>query len=221
MKTRRHFAFIFGWDGMIPPTADNVKAYFVSKELIDRGQRVTWTRYSHEDACRTTREGIAIKDLRPLALPKLHRLSFLARVFSFCLREKVNAVYLDCWFFTRSDVHLLLFFQAMMKAIGTRILYDARDPFPEYEIACGKLREGTFKARLYRVLSCMLYKQSDVILVTSNEFKKYLERVYAVRPSKVHAIYHGADVETFNLGSSGRRVREKFGLRDKLVVGLE
>jgi len=59
-----HFAFIFGWDGRIPPTADNVKAYFVSKELVERGQRVTWIRSSQKDLSYTTEEGITVKDLR-------------------------------------------------------------------------------------------------------------------------------------------------------------
>jgi hypothetical protein len=79
-----HLAFVFGWDGRIPTTADNVKAYFVSKELVERGQRVTWIRSSQKDLCYTTGEGITVRDLRILKVPKLQRLSFIARVFSFC-----------------------------------------------------------------------------------------------------------------------------------------
>jgi glycosyltransferase involved in cell wall biosynthesis len=114
---------------------------------------------------------------------------------------------------------LVLLFQALIKTFGVKLLYDARDPFPEYEIACGELKEGALKTGFYRVLSCMLYKFSDIVLVTSNEFKDYLARTYAVNPSKIFSVYHGADVETFNLGASGSELRTMLGLHDKLVVG--
>jgi glycosyltransferase involved in cell wall biosynthesis len=135
------------------------------------------------------------------------------------LREKVKLVYLDCWFFTRTGVHLVLLFQALIKTFGVKLLYDAHDPFPEYEIACGELKEDALKTGFYRVLSCMLYKLSDIVLITSNEFKDYLVRTYAVNPSKIFSVYHGADVETFNLGASGSEVRAMLGLHDKFVVG--
>lgn len=90
----------------------------------------------------------------------------------FCLREKVKLVYLDCWFFTRTEIHLVLPFQALMKAFGVKLLYDARDPFPEYEIASRECKDGTLKTGLYRVLSRMLYKLSDIILLPV--FSKYV-----------------------------------------------
>ncbi len=214
-----HFAFIFGWDGRIPPTADNVKVYFVSKELVKRRQRVTWIRLSQNNSCYNTEEGIEVKDLRPLMFLKLRRLSFLIKVFSFCLKEKVRLVYLDCWFLTRSRVHLLLFFQAIVKAAGIKLLYDARDPFPEYEIACGNLKEDTLKFAFFRVLMRLFYKQSDMILTSSKEYKEYLVRTYAVHHGKIYAVYHGADSETFNLGVNGQKVRVMLGLCDKLIVG--
>ncbi|MBO3810046.1 MAG: glycosyltransferase [Candidatus Brockarchaeota archaeon] len=214
-----HFAFIFGWDGRIPPTADNVKAYFVSKELVKRRQRVTWIRLLQNNSCYTTEDNIEVKDLRPLRLVKLRMPSFLIKVFSSCLKEKVMLVYLDCWFLTRSRVHLLLFFQALVKAAGIKLLYDARDPFPEYEIACGNLKEDTLKVTFFRVLMRLFYKQSDMILTSSKEYKEYLVRTYAVHPGKIHAVYHGADSKTFNLGANGQKAKMMLGLCDKIVIG--
>jgi glycosyltransferase involved in cell wall biosynthesis len=180
---------------------------------------VTWTRSSQKDLSYATEEGIIVKDLKTVRVPRLQKLSFLTRFFLFCLKEKVKLVYLDCWFFTRTGIHLVLPFQALMKAFGVKLLYDARDPFPEYEIACGECKDGTLKTGFYRALSRMLYKISDIILVTSNEFKCYLVRAYAVNPSKIFSAYHGADIKTFNLGASGSKVRDMLGLHSKFVVG--
>lgn len=106
-----------------------------------------------------------------------------------------------------------------MKVIGVKFLYDARDPFPEYEIACSNLKENSLKAAFYRTLTRLFYKQSDIILVTSKEFKEYLVGAYAVNPEKIYAIYHGADSETFNLNANGSEIRNMLGLHGKFVVG--
>jgi glycosyltransferase involved in cell wall biosynthesis len=196
-----------------------VKVYFVSKALIRRNQSVTWVRLSNRNSRTVTKSGIVLVDMASLMIPRLYKLSFLLKLILFLLKKQVRIVFIDCWLFFRGSISLLLLFQTMMKLLKIKIIYDARDPFPEYEIASRRLNEEAFRTRLLRLLSGIAYGLTDAVLVPSNEYKKFLEKNYHIKTSKIYPIYRGTDIEIFNPKAGGLKIRTKLRLENKFIVG--
>ena len=211
----RHFAFLYSEAVSFPPNVHDMKAYYVTKELLRRGMRVTWLTLGDNFKVQT-KNGITFVMIPRLAR-RFEKMSFWIRtgmVVAFCKITSVSAAYVDEWLFFRGDPNKFLVYETALKKAGVRFILDQRDPFIDYEISCGKLEPDS---PIYKVLVSRyqnIYRLSDLVIVPSHRYERVMIEAEGLPPNKVLGTFRGIDsslfkpdVKPLDLGS---RLEKKF-----------
>lgn len=133
------------------------------------------------------------------------------------IRERIDCVYADCWFFFYGKYHLILPFQVLTKLLRIKFVSDLRDPYVEHEVASGSLQKGSAKERYIRTLANISHSLTDLLVVPSEEYRGHFARVKD--SSEILPVYRGVDDSKFNPAVKGDTVREVLGLQDHFVIG--
>lgn len=105
----------------------------------------------------------------------------------------------------------------LCRLIGVPIVVEINGPALEdrFTPKSQRLRGGRF----WQWFEKMLMKLPDHIMVVSDTLKQYYEDC-GVSPNKITSVPNGVDIDRFAPEISGHGVREKFGLKDKIIIGF-
>lgn len=217
MEPSIHAAFVFSFRLNYPPDFNDMKMFYVTKELIRHGSKVSWVSLSDkaEYAVRDSIDFITFKksQIRILELPK-----FIYDSAKYFKNKKVKLVYADEWFLYRQRPLKRLLFQFAIKLMGIKFVLDQRDPYIEYEIACNRLRCGSLRHRLLRLEYYFANKLTDLLILPSKAYANLITGS-GIPSSKVFGMVRGVDCDAFNLYADGKRVRDALGLEGKFIIG--
>jgi glycosyltransferase involved in cell wall biosynthesis len=211
------FAFLFEKTADFPPSFNNMKSYYVTQELVRRGDAVTWMQLSDKEGVSTT-EGILFVKIR---VPKVRLVSALVstfRILIYCLLNEVNLVYIDSWLYLRHSPFRQLTTVLALRIARVQVIVDQRDPYLDFEIARGAVQPGTLKEKLLAVHERAMMFTCSLLIVPSRAYEELLIREGAP-VGRVVGFFRGIDFELFNPGVDGNIVRKRLGLEGKFVVG--
>lgn len=216
MKGKR-FAFVFSRPVAYPPNIHNVKSYYVSRELISRGERVTWVRLGGKDKAHFA-GGIEFARI-PIDPTNVFFTAFsLLRLAMFCLAKRIRVVYLDEWLFFRHRPISRLAGVVALRAAGMKVVMDERDPLVDFETATGEFDPRThgYHRTIWSVR--MSERLSTLLILTSKAYAQlYISEGFPAR--KVLGVFRGVDHALFNPDVDPAQVKAKLGLDGKFVVG--
>lgn len=81
------------------------------------------------------------------------------------------------------------------------------------------VKDMMFLPALPQLIERMNMKRADAIIVVSKHLKEYFVN-HGISASKISVIPNGVDIERFSPKISGARVREKHGLKNRIVLGF-
>jgi glycosyltransferase involved in cell wall biosynthesis len=154
------------------------------------------------------------KIFRPLFSPWLQ----LIRLLAFCHRTDASCVYLDDWMFLRESPVQRLFFQVGLRVLGIACICDQRDPYIDFEIAQGRLEEGSWKHMKLAFIHRLSLDFTDLSVFPSKVYMEEMRnRGHSARNSI--GVIRGVDIEQFRDRGEGSTVRARLGLEGKFIVG--
>ena len=210
-------AFLFDRRPSFPPDFDNMKSYYVSKEMTRRGIEVIWIYMSGRDHLSRS-GGISFVSLK---IPTKRLVSGLIaglRIITYCLLNSVRIVYIDAWFYLRDSPYRQLVTITTLRVLGLRVVVDQRDPYLDFEVVRGAVKPGTLKHKLLKVHEKATLYASNLIILPSRAYEILL-RSEGAPDTKVKGLFRGIDLKRFNPSVDGRRIREKLGIGESFVVG--
>lgn len=212
-----HIIFVYSRNMPYPPTVDNIKVYYVSNEFIRRGAKVTWLQAGDVSA-RWERDGIEFVKIGPSGHRLIDPFIQLIRMVAFCRSTDANCVYSDEWLFFRRKQLNRLFLQIGLRIVGVKYVLDQRDPYIDFEVARGNLKEGSCKHRYLELLNNLTFRLTDLAIFPSETYaNEFRGRGLPVK-SSLGAI-RGIDDQQFNHQVDGSKIRSNLGLQNKFVVG--
>jgi glycosyltransferase involved in cell wall biosynthesis len=210
-------AFIHDVRVNYPPDFNNMKSYYVTKELRKRGIDVTWLYFGDRDSvCKA--DDIKLVEIR------IRRFRFISTLLSafvlvgYCKRERINTIYVDDWHFMRRRLLSKLLFQSIIRAVGIRWISDMRDPLVDFEVATGRLREGSLTYVVRKIEERLCCYLSNLIILPSQAYAKLME-LNGTNSKKVLGIFRGIDRQLFKPDVDGSKLRERFGIGNSIVLG--
>ena len=215
---RIHVGFLFENEPRFPPNIDDIKAYYLSKELLRRKVRVSWIHFEGNSRIKHD------ENIQFVALKVRNRLGYLRplfmilRLLAFCLARNVNCVHVDEWLMFRRGAFWQLLLRVFLKIGNISIIFDQRDPYIDYEIAYGRLDPHS---RRYKILSLqygLIYRFTDLIILPSSVYAQ-LYVGSGIAPSKVLGIPRGVDTNLFKPMTGSNELRKQLGLEGKFVIG--
>ncbi len=212
-----HAAFLFSRKIQYPPSAHNMKASYISRELLRRGVKVTWVHLG-KGSNPPRRDSI---DFLTISSSSLRFLSFIVILFKFaiyCVQGRVSFVYVDEWHLFHGHPLRILFLQLLLKTVRVKFVFDQRDPLLDFWIASGEIDSKTRRYNRFRVIYLMIYRLADLIILPSKDYQDDLV-VQGIPRSKVLGIFRGIDVDTFNSSAEGKPVRKSLSIEGKFVIG--
>ncbi|MDD1773869.1 MAG: glycosyltransferase, partial [Methanomassiliicoccales archaeon] len=214
---RFHIVFVYSRSMPYPPSVDNIKAYYVSQEFVRRGAKVTWLQIGDVPA-KWEEDGIEFVKMGSPAHRLIRMPIQLIQMIAFCRSTDVDCVYSDEWLFFRGDLINRLLFQIGLKILGVRYALDQRDPFVDYEIAKGNLKEGSWRHRRLELLNNLALRLTDLAIFPSETYADELRSRGLPAKNSIGTI-RGVDDQQFNPQVDGSTIRSSLGLNDKFVVG--
>ena len=211
------FAFLFEKPAEFPPGFDNMKCYYVTKELIRRGEDVSWVQLSREGG-RSRKDGISFEKLRVPSLRFVGPVAATLTVLVHCLTRRVRFVYIDGWLYLRHSPLRQLGTVLALRAAGIRVVVDQRDPYLDFEVARGAVVQGTLRYRLLSADERAMILVSSKVLLPSKAYADLLISEGAP-PGKVAGFFRGIDLGLFNPSADGSEVRRRLGVEGKYVLG--
>lgn len=212
-------ALLFDREAIFPPSIDDMKAFYVSRQLIRRGANVCWLQFNNEPQ-KEPRDGISFVNLRSATNVRILRpLFMILGIVSFCLSSGVNVVYIDEWLMFRSELAWQLALRVVLRLVGLIVVFDLRDPYIDYQIAYGKLRYGSLRHAFYRIQYSLIYKLTDLIILPSQVYANAYVSEERIPTKKIIGIPRGVDSEQFNTDVDPTDVKKDLGLQGKFVVG--
>jgi hypothetical protein len=121
--SQRAYGFVFSRPVAYPANIHNMKSYYLTKELLSRGQRVVWFQLGRSDRSRT-RDGIEFVNIPIPATNVLLTAFALLRMVAFCLAKRIDVVYMDEWLFFRHRPVWTLAGVAGLRAVGIKVVFD-------------------------------------------------------------------------------------------------
>ena len=82
--------------------------------------------------------------------------------------------------------------------MGIPWVVDVRDLWIDASISLGYLAEGSFLEKISRIYQQMVFRQCDLITVTTETLGKDIQDRYSVHPDKISVIPNGVDIELFS-----------------------
>ncbi|MDA4126126.1 MAG: glycosyltransferase [Thaumarchaeota archaeon] len=208
---------LFDREARFPPTFDNIKGYYVSKEIMRRGIGVSWIQLGKENSI-SRRDGILFATLRVPAVGVGAALLSAARIFVYCLRSGVRLVYIDEWLFFRHSPIRRVPIELVLRVAGIKVVLDQRDPYTDFEIAEGRMIEGTTEQRLSAIEERAMVSLSNLLILPSEAYaRRLVGEGFSVK--KTAGYFRGVDTERFSSDVDGSQIRHRLGLEGKFVVG--
>ncbi len=212
-----HGAFLFSRKIQYPPSAHNMKASYISQELLRRGVKVTWVHLGKESNP-PKRDSI---NFLAISSSSLGFLSFIVMLFKFaiyCVQGRVSFVYVDEWHLFHGHPLRILFLQLLLKTVRVRFVLDQRDPLLDFWVASGQIDSKTRRYNRFRLIYLMIYRLADLIILPSKDYQDDLV-AQGIPRSKVLGIFRGIDIDTFNSSADLGPVRKSLAIEGKFVIG--
>lgn len=167
-----------------------------------------------------------VKVLRIKTLPH-HKVNFIIRGIAQLLmpyiffrkikkniKEKIDTVIIHS-----PPLPLTLVAYKVKKFYGAKYVLNLHDIFPQNAIDLGVLKKWKHwpVIWLFEQMEKSAYKNSDLIVVPSNEHKKFVEKKRNVSKEKTQVVYHWIDSELFLKAQKTGRFRKLYGLENKFV----
>jgi glycosyltransferase involved in cell wall biosynthesis len=200
-----------------PPAIHNIKAFYLSKEMVRRGVVVNWVQLGGNEGS-WKEDGIRFSVLRALRKGPFPEAFQILRLVVFCLGTRINLVYEDEWLFLRKKPTARLLGNMILRIFGVKIVLDQRDPFVDFEVAAGELTRGSSRFKRFALLRPLLLRQADLIILPSKAYAAtYLSE--GIPTEKVLGIFRGVDPKLFRPRIGPSNERSQLGLDGKFVVG--
>jgi glycosyltransferase involved in cell wall biosynthesis len=213
----QRFAFVFSVPVAYPPNIHDMKCFYMSRELIARGEQVTWVVLGGRNPSRLA-DGIRFESIPTTPRGTLSTGISLARLLFFCLSNRIRVVYLDDWLFFRSHPIRLLSGVIGMKMLRIRVILDERDPSVDFRVATGELAPGTRKYVRTVKATRLSERLSNLIVLTSKAYEQlYVSEGFP--QTKVLGSFRGIDGALFNPQVEYESIRGRLGLEGKFVIG--
>jgi len=212
-----HIAFVSSKEMHYPPDVDYNKVYYISREFIKRGAKVTWLEMSQTSE-RWQKDGINFVKLGAKCPRLVCQMLQLLQMASFCRTSKVDCVYSDEWLFQRESPLQRLIFQIGSRTAGIRYVFDQRDPFIDYEVARGVLKEGSWRHKVLRFSYRLDFEFTDLAIFPSEIYAAEFS-IKGIPEGKKMGVIRGVDKQLFNPQVDGQAKRAGLGLEGKFVVG--
>jgi glycosyltransferase involved in cell wall biosynthesis len=216
-------AFVFSSRMNYPPDIHNMKVYYLSQAMVKRGVNVTWVQIGGRER-RWASDGIQFVSLtapRGARLSPVARLSEWVRVLRlalYCILDRIQLVYFDEWLFLRNRPFSRLVAQMILRLMGIKVVLDQRDPYVDFELASGELRQGSLTYRWLSWVRPLILRQTDLIVVPSEAYATlYLHE--GVPRTKVLGVFRGIDTALFNVHPDPSTAKSRLGLKGKFVIG--
>ena len=215
--TRRRVAFVFSRKMDYPPVIHDIKAFYLSQEMMKQGAEVNWVQLGGDE--RKWKEGgINFSVLRAPRKGLFPAAFQVLRFIVFCKASGIQLVYEDEWLFLRKKAAARLLGNVILRMSGVKVVMDQRDPFVDFEVAAGQLVEGSGKYRRLSLLRSLLLRQADLIVLPSKAYAaEYMAE--GIPKEKVLGVFRGVDPDLFTLPPGRSARRSALGLEDDFVVG--
>jgi glycosyltransferase involved in cell wall biosynthesis len=210
-------AFIFDAGIKYPPDFNNMKCYYVTRELCRRGIGVTWLSIGERVSVRED-DGIKFVEIRVPRLRFVWLLVSALKVTAYCRKERISVIYADDWLFMRSRILSKIFFQFIIRISGIFWVSDMRDPLLDFEIATGRVKEGSLSYFIKRVEEFLFYSLSTLIILPSEAYAKLMNE-RGIDRKRLIGIFRGIDRKLFTPNASMHKLRESLGINNSFVIG--
>lgn len=216
----KHFLLLFSESVSFPPNIHDMKAYYITKEMLLRGMRVTWLTLGNSFKVER-KEGITFCTI-PRIFRRFKNFSFWFRitiVVAICKVTRVSSVCVDDWLFFRWDTSKFLAYEIAFKSAGVKFVSDHRDPFLDFEISRGNIHPNTPLHKTLANRYHAIYARSDLVVVPSHRYKSIVVEEEGLPPSKVIGAIRGIDPDLFNPAVEPLSLFAEKELRDKFTIG--
>jgi glycosyltransferase involved in cell wall biosynthesis len=194
-----------------------MKGYYLSKELVSRGCRVTWIRLGGKKRARYS-DGIEFANITIPPTNVILTLFSLVRMILFCVASRIQVVFIDEWLFFRHRPVRRLAGVIGLRAAGIKVVLDERDPSVDFEMATGELSPRSPRYGLTLLATRLSERMSNLVVLTSRAYEKlYISEGFP--PEKVMGVFRGVDTKLFNPEAESDLVRSRLGLGGKFVIG--
>jgi glycosyltransferase involved in cell wall biosynthesis len=210
-------AFLFDKEAEFPPSVDNMKAYYMSKELERRKVGVIWAQQTASIEYRKN-NGIIFYSIGKSRIRLLGTVLDGIRVSLFVIRNRIDVVYLDEWLYFRHSPLRRLVVGVLARISGIRFIVDKRDPYVDFEIARGSLAMGTIRHASLLLLDRLLTTLANLVILPSSAYARQ-SIAAGVPPAKIFGTFRGIDTARFTPEVDAEAERKKFGLDGRIVIG--
>jgi glycosyltransferase involved in cell wall biosynthesis len=164
-----------------------------------------------------------VRVLRIKTLPH-HKVNFIIRgvaqllmpyIFFLKIKKNINGK-IDFVIVHSPPLPLAIAAYKVKKFYGSKFILNLHDIFPQNAIDLGVLH-NIFLMRFFEWMEKMIYKKSDLIIVPSDQHKKFIEEHRDVPIGKTHVVYHWIDSEPFITAKKTGQFRKLYGLDDKFI----
>lgn len=167
-----------------------------------------------------------VKVLRIKTLPH-HKVNFIIRgiaqllmpyIFFWRIRNNIKGE-IDVVIVHSPSLPLSITAYKVKKFYGAKYILNLHDIFPQNAIDLGVLKRWKHWPAiwLFEQMEKSAYKNSDLIVVPSNEHKKFIEEKRNVPKGKTQVIYHWIDSEPFIKAKKTGKFRKLYGLENKFI----
>jgi len=180
-------------------------------------EKVVWPEIADENG---------VKVLRIKTLPH-HKVNFIIRGIAQLLlpyiffrkikkniKEKINTVIVHS-----PPLPLTITAYKVKKFYNAKYILNLHDIFPQNALDLGILKKWKHWpiVWLFELMERAAYKNADLIVVPSNEHKKFIEEKRNVPKEKTQVVYHWIDSEPFLKAKKTGRFRKLYGLENKFI----
>lgn len=169
-----------------------------------------------------TKDGVQIRRLKYIQLPRTSSIGRLVNYFSFTLKAWLSAWRLKdsraVIVYSNPPVLPIVALRAKRK-YGTKLVFVAYDVYPEIAYASGTIAPGSFLDKVMNWINRKLYAQADAVVALTDEMRQYLlDHRPELTADRVFTVENWAhEKENAPLDP---RTPEKFGfVADQFVVG--
>jgi len=211
------FAFVFSRPVAYPPNIHDMKCYYLSRELISRGERVTWIQLGRGERA-DARDGIDFVNIPISPTNQLFTAFSVMRMVLFCVAKRIRVVHMDEWLFFRHRPFWTFMGVIGLRATGVKVGFDERDPLVDFEVATGELKANSRRYATTQRAHRLSERMANLLVLTSQAYEElYISEGF--KPGKVFGGFRGIDTAVFTPQADGEEVRARLGLEGKFVIG--